>query len=543
MLAAYEAAYKAELWERRNFWLILEWYLDRDQLEDARRFFEGCAPDKPDLPKQGWCDDISRQRGKSYKWTAILVAWCHCYPGQYTKYAAQLGNSVREIIAPAINALTKDMPEAMRPSEDKIGHIWRFPKGPGEEPSEIKAAGVNLGHYDDLRGPKAHIIVQDEAAFYDDFDRVQEVLGPQLSTTLGPMVYCTTPPYVPTHPYEAVLAIHRAIGRYVHRTIHNHPRMSPEEIRAHLESVARTKGLSYEAFLLTTYYQREYLCMHVVEISKVVIPEWSSAAPAPHPEGTSWGDVLTAECPRPAFFDAYDSLDIGFTRDPSAWIGGFWDWGYAILVIEDETPPLRQKEGAGLAAAIVEKRRALWPTKDPITGAPRRPPSKDARKSPCGTYWLPRRSIGDGSGNGADKLEEIRKAGLKEGVAFEHASKGDLEARVSAVRTMVAQGKIWIHPRCVNLRTQIATGLWADKNKSEFERTETHHLDHLAALVDLVDSLERGRCPYPDGWDLSEAARQNTAFPDRPKPVTVGTQTYDPASEDLSSAFGQLPWE
>lgn len=477
----------ASLWRRRFVWPLLEVYLDRDQLADARAFFEGCDVQRGVLPSNDWYDDISRQRGKSWKWCVIAVVWCHCHPAQYVKYAAQLGGSVRSIIVPTIGRLVADMPEEMRPTEDKTDHLWRFPNQSGKPQSEIKAAGMNNGHESDLRGAATHLFIKDECGFYTDFPTVEEVSRPQLLTTRGCSVYATTPPDSPGHPSASVREGLKALGRYVHRTIYGHPRMTPEEVDAFLEKEARTRGMTLAQFKATSYFRREFLSMHIIEATRAVIPEWSEDAGPNHLAGLTWGDVHTKALERPLFYDAYDGLDIGFTRDPSAWLGGHWDWSNARLVIEDETPPLYRTRSDALADAIRAKRADLWP----LSG---RRPSNEAKKSKCGKYWVPWLSVGDGSGNGAEKLAEL----AEEGLDFIHAEKPDLESRVNAVRTLLAQGKLWINPRCVHLRKQLATGLWADKwAKNDFERTEEGHLDHVAALVDLVHHVDRQRRPVP----------------------------------------------
>lgn len=494
-------AYREELWRRKKVWPLLEEYLDRDQLEDIHAFMKGGDAETGKLPGEDWYDDISRQRGKSYKWTVFDIVWCHCHTGQQLKYLAQYGTSVRGIIVPVIQMLLSDMPPEFHPKhdgpesihEDKQDHKWHFPHI-GKQPSTFHATGANNQHYKALRGPKAHKITQDECGFYDDFEEVQSALRPMLITTGGPVVYCTTPSESPAHPSEETCQGLKSIGRYSHRTIHNHPRLSQAQIDAVLQKEAARKGLNLEQFKATSYYRREYLCMHIVEATRAVCPEWSADAMPGMPEGTTWGDAHTADLPRPLFCDWYDTLDIGFTRDPSAWLGAYWDFSSARLVIEDESEPMRQFRAEMVGDTILAKRRALWPASGP-------PPTPvDAQKSPCGTYWMPRLSVGDGSGNGAEKLNEL--AAHDPGLHFIHADKADLESRVNAVRTLVAQGKLWVHPRCANLRKQLATGLWAGKAKAEFERSETDHLDHFSALVDLVSHIDRQRNPVPPGYGI-----------------------------------------
>jgi len=495
--AALRRAGIASLWRRRKVWPLLEVYLDRDQLADIRSFMQGGDAETGRLPGADWYDDISRQRGKSWKWTVFAVVWCHCHPKQQAKYLAQFGTSVRGIISPTIASLLEDMPSEFRPrsdgpeavSEDKVDHKWHFPHAGGE--SVLHAAGANNEHYKALRGPRAHLLIQDECAFYSAFEEAQAALRPMLITTGGPCVYATTPAETPAHPSEQTCQALKAAGRYVHRTIYNHPRLSDEEVEARLRTEAARKGLTLEQFKRSSYFRREYLCMHIVEATRALCPEWSEDAGSEHPAGTTWGDAHTKALERPLFSDWYDSLDIGFTRDPSAWLGAYWDWSNARLVVEAESDPMRQFRAETVAETIRTKRRELWPT------AGRPPTPREARKSPCGTYWLPYQSIGDGSGNGAEKLREL----AEEGLHFTHAEKPDLESRVNAVRTLVAQGKLWVHPRCVNLRKQLATGLWADKfSKADFERTEDGHNDFFAALVDLVHAIDRQRCPVPQDF-------------------------------------------
>lgn len=528
-LAARTAAL-ASLWRRRKVWPLLEVYLDRDQLTDIRAFMEGGDAERGVLPGADWYDDISRQRGKSYKWTTFDIVWCHCHPGQQLKYLAQTGVSVRGIIMPVIQSLLEDMPPEFQPKhdgteavrEDKQDHKWHFPHS-GRTPSTFHATGANNQHYKALRGPRAHKLTQDECGFYDDFEEVQNALRPMLITTGGGSVYATTPAESPNHPSELTMQGLKAQGRYVHRTIYNHPRLSEEDIDRRLSAEAARKGQTIEAFKRSTYYRREYLSMHIVEATRAVCQEWSEDAGSEHPEGMTWGDVHTADIPRPHFCDWYDSLDIGFTRDPSAWLGAYWDWTNGRLVVEMESEPLRQPRADVLGDEILRLRRMLWPT----TGRP--PTPVDCQRSPCGSYWMPRLSVGDGSGNGAEKLRELSAHNL--GLNFIHALKPDLESRVNAVRTLAGHGKLWVHPNCKNLRKQLSTGLWADKQKSDFERTEEGHLDHFSALVDLVQHIDRQRCPVPQDYGRTSEMEQW-------RPVGRSDTLHE-----LDKALEGAPWE
>lgn len=526
---------RAELWRRREVWPLLELYLDAHQLEDIHRFMEGGDAAKGRLPSNDWCDDISRQRGKSWKWTVFSVVWCHCRPGQQVKYLAQYGTSVRGIIAPTIAQLIEDMPREYRPKsktlesigEDKVDHKWHFPHSRGE--SCLHAAGANNQHYKALRGPRAHLLVQDECGFYDDFEGVQRALRPMLITTLGASVYATTPPESPAHPYEDTCQALKAAGRYVHRTIHHHPRLKVEQVEALLQREATRLGVSLTAFKRSTFYRREYLCLHVTEETRAVVPEWNEVLEDGGEEGRTLADVLVREVPRPRLFDTYTSADFGFTRHPSAILFGHWDYEHARLVVEDETPPLYRTRTDKLSEAYREKCRELWPLSGPppFPEAVPAPPDVDAKTGEvrdAGGFWLPYMALGDKGGRGAEVLVELAK---------DHAlhwagavKETDLEVMVNDLRRLVGAGKLLVHPRCKHLIHQLATGLWADKQKTDFAEDSKGHLDHLAALVYLVRAVDRQRNPYPLGYG-TDAQNQ----------VVVGSEHAPHGRRALEGAF------
>lgn len=502
---------RAQLWRNRKVWPLLELYLDAHQLEDIRAFMQGGDAERGCLPNADWADDISRQRGKSWKWTVFAVVWCHCHPGQQVKYLAQYGTSVRGIIAPTIAGLLEDMPAEYRPrhkgpeaiDEDKVDHKWRFPHGLRAE-SCLHAAGANNQHFKALRGPRAHLLIQDECGFYDDFPEVQAALRPMLITTLGPCVYATTPPASPAHPYTATMQALKSEGRYVHRTIHGHPRLTAEQVQGILRKEASNKGLALEQFKRSTYYRREFLCLHVTEETRAVVPEWNEVLEEDGaPEGLTLADKLVREVPRPRLYDTYTSADFGFTRHPSAVLFAEWYFELGLLVVVDETPPLYRTRTDKLALAYREKCRALWPVdgESPFLEAQPAPPDVDPKTGDVrdpGGFWLPWRAIGDKGGRGAEVLTELSKEHALHWTGAE--KENDLEVMVNDTRRLVGQGKLVVHPRCTHLRHQLATGLWADRQKADFAEDSTGHLDHLAALVYLVRAVDRQRNPYPVGY-------------------------------------------
>lgn len=499
VLTAARKEARAELWRRREVWPLLEVYLDRDQFADARSVFAGVDIQAGCLPDGDFVLDISRQRGKSWFCCTIASVLCHCLPGFLVNYAAQEQKSVRQIVAPTLASILEDCPPELRPRFDSQDNVWKW-----ENASRIRAFGCNNKQYVAGRGPRAHLNVEDECGFYDEYDAVQAVLAPQLQTTRGFSLFASSPPETPSHPHSAVAMAHKAKGRYSHRTIYNHPRMTEAEIERFLTKEAEKKGQTLAAFKRSTYYCREFLALHVVEEKRAVIPEWSTPPDEEgSPEGLTLADRLVREVPRPRLYDTYTSADFGFTRHPSAILFAWWDFENARLVVEDETPPLYKTRTDALALEYRKKCRELWPVTGPrpYLEAMPAPPDVDAKTGEVrdpGEFWLPWRALGDKGGRGAEVLLELGK---------EHAlhwtgavKETDLEVMVNDTRRLVGMGKLVVNPRCQHLITQLATGLWADRRKADFAEDSTGHLDHLAALIYLVRAVDRQRNPYPVGF-------------------------------------------
>jgi hypothetical protein len=208
----------------------------------------------------------------------------------------------------------------------------------------------------------------------------------------------------------------------------------------------------------STDWRREYLCELVTDEARQIIPEFT--------------DALVREVPRPQYFDAYVGMDVGFT-DLTAVLFGYWDFANATLVVEDELA-LSRMTTEDLANGIrgVEQRLG-WP----------KPPY--SRVSDTDLIVI----------NDLNRLHDL---------GFTPTLKDDKEAAINAVRMLCAQGKLAVHPRCVNLRAHLKYGIWNERRTS-FERAEGFgHFDMIDALVYLVRSVRREVNPYPHLLGYSE---------------------------------------
>lgn len=471
-----------ELWRRGDVWLLWEVLLDRDQFADLKKIFEGVDVQAGNLPSDDFVLDISRQRGKSWLCCAIAAVLCRCIPKLFVKYVAQEQKSVRAIVAPTLEALLTNCPDDLKPTFNQMDNVWLWPNG-----SNMRAAGADGQQYKALRGQRSHLNIKDEAGFYDDYDAVERVLAPQTQTTKGFAIDASTPPESPGHPYTKVAMAARARGRYSHRTIYNHPRMTPAQVDAFLAKEATKKGQSLEEFKASSYFKREYLCEHVIEEDRAIIPEWMKV------DATN---VL--EVPRPQLFDAYASHDVGF-RDGMGVLWGFWDFYWARLVIEDELLLFGARTGQ-VADAVKEKEATLYPSTGPR-------PNLESRKRADGKAWEPYLRVMDTGGLG----ELIRNEYAAEhGLSFMPTAKDELEMQVNRLREMTGNGKLFIHPRCKLLRQQLLTGLW-NKNRTDFARGENGHADLIACLIYLARNVRRERNPFPPGFGVDHTSQYVTS--------------------------------
>lgn len=476
LLSAAKSAAMAELWRRREVWPLLEALLDRDQLADARAIFAGVDIQRGELPRDDYVLDISRQRGKSWLCCVLAGVLCHCLSGLFVKYAAQEQKSVRAIVQPTMDSVFTDCPRDLRPRFVADDSKWAFPNG-----SNITAAGCNNKGYVALRGQKAHIVVKDEAGFYDDYDAVDRVLAPQLQTTKGFSIDASTPPETPGHPYTVVAKAAKLRGRYSHRKIYNHPRMTPEEVDAFLRKEADKKGLTLEQFKRTTYYLREFECQHVMEEGRAIVPEWAHVNQA----------EVVREHARPDVYTAYHVIDPGETRSLFVGLLGYWHFVDGVLVVEREVVLSHPDDGEA-GEALVAAERENW-----------QQDREDGR-----VESIIRRSDVDPS-----LIKFLSKPPYN--LPFQEAEKTNADAALNSMREAIAKGQIIIHPRCTTLLLTLETGIW-NKSRSSYEFNErTGHADAIDALKYMWRSVQKDRNPglrnLPSGAPIHPSATSGAA--------------------------------
>lgn len=428
---------------------------------------------------------VSRQRGKSFFAVTLACETAIKTPGAFIRYAAPTQKAVHAIVEPLIAQVLSDCPEGLRPRYSSQAGTWEWPNG-----SALFAAGVDNQQYDRLRGTRAHLVIFDEAAFYDDLEAVEAVLKPQLLTTGGKALYISSPPESPAHPFVSRYRAAQFEGNAFHATIREHPRLSEFQVREFLVREAKARGLSLDAFLLSTYCRREFFAEIVAEESRQAVPAWT-----PEKQG-----ALIQERVRPKYFDAYVSLDIGFVDGHGA-LFAYWDIERSRLVIEDELV-LKGKTIDVLAAAIKAKELALY-------GSTR----FDGTLSAAVNWELVPEWLRGKAHSTAPRQPYLRIAdddplaladlAINHGIAFLPTKKDEKALAVDAVNIAFQREEIEIHPRCEALQRQLYTTLW-DKNRRQWERTSEGHGELIDCLVYLWRNLRKHKDPRPpqrEVWD------------------------------------------
>jgi hypothetical protein len=484
-------ASQAELWRRGD----VAWLLDEGQAQWVTDFWAGDGA-------AVWM--IGRQRGKSFAALSLACGLAVEKPGAIIRYAALTAKSAKGIVLPTLQQVLKHCPPEVKPEVRELEGVVAWPNG-----SVLTWAGTDNEQFERLRGPRAHLVLLDESAFYADLERVESALLPQLTTTQGRALYLSTPPESVAHTFVRRWNAARAAGRGFHASVHDNPRLGPEGVARLERQEAARLGLTVEELRASTFWRREYLAELVQEESRAAVPGWTATAQA----------ECVGEVPRPAHFDGYVGVDFGF-GDPHGVVFAWWDYQGNRLVVEDELE-LRGATTAQLAEAIKRREAQLWGV-DRWAGTLLGAKAADmpawmlaAARSANDVPRQPYLRVGD---NDPLTLADLHG---QHGLAVLPTRKDDKALAVSDLDEAVRQRRIRVHPRCRRLIEQLASTTW-NKTRTEWQRTDKDHGDLLDALVYLHRNVHRHRDPRPELEQRRALAGGNTDnlwVPEAPDPM------------------------
>lgn len=414
----------------------------------------------------------ARRVGGSYLLCLRAIEQCLKKPDAQVKYAAPTAKAVRKIIQPNIRKILADCPKELRPKWNSLDMEYKFPNG-----STITTAGCENQNFENLRGTEADEIYMDEVGFIDDLGYViDDVLMPQIQDTNGKIILTSTPPRSPGHESVRIAMNHKSSGRFYQCTVWDNPRRTKAQHDAFFADRAASKGMGLDEYYASVTFRREYLGEFVADEEKSVIPEWCKALE----------DHLVRTIAEHKHRDSYVALDVGW-KDGMAALFGYWDFHGQRLIIQDEYL-VYKKTTDFVAEGILAKELQLWGNRKPYL------------------------RISD------NNLQFIADLNSKPGICFVPTAKDNKELQINKLREWIRLRKIYIHPRCVKLVTQLASTTW-NKSRTSYERTADGHGDLLDALVYMVRNVRTSKNPYPRGIEDRDNHQMMTIFKDGPSGV------------------------
>lgn len=439
-----------EAWRRGE----LKWKLDSLQQELYHLYYDGKHKTNTWL--------CSRRTGKSYALVVLAMEQCIKHPNSIVKYAAPTKVQINTILRPIFKKILEDCPEDVKPTLKTAEYIYYFPNG-----SEIQLAGTDNGHAEKLRGGDSHLAIIDEAGSCSDLnDLIKSILLPTTLTTSGKIIIAGTPPKEEDHDFISYIEQAELRGSLIKKTIHDNVRLTEEQRQ---ELIIEVGGLHTEEA------RRELLCELIKSSSTSVIPEFNA----------DLEKEIVKEWPRPPFYDAYVSMDLGGT-DLTAVLFAYYDFRADKIIVEDEIIMDFQEPGNSLEKLtneIIQKEEKLWT--NPLSGELKEPTLRVSDSNPIA-------------------LNEIIKYS-KNKVIFTVTKKDDRESALNNFRALLNTKKIIIHPRCKAFVRHLKNVRWKSKTaKTDFARSaDNGHYDAVDAGIYLIRNINLRKNPYPSHYDLN----------------------------------------
>jgi len=421
--------------------------------------------------KQGILDDKSkisvvmcaRRLGKSYLALTMAIEACLKNPDTIVKYVFPKQKAAKKNIIPIMKTILDDCPKHLRPVFMAADLLYKFPNG-----SELQMAGSDNGNIENIRGGNSSLNIVDEAGFCDDLTyAVRSVLAPTTKLTQGRTILVSTPSRYEDHEFVQDWALkYQAEGRIRVFTIFDNPQFTEAIIKDALDD--------YPDGDKDPGFRREYMCEIMRSADNSILPSFSSDVEKV---------IVRTDYPRPVFYDAYVSMDIG-GADLTAVLFGYYDYLNATTVIEDELIFGKEVNTKSVAEAIRKKESELWI--NPIDLSPMPPYLRIA------------------DNNNLIMLTDLQR---DHGINFIPTRKDNREAAINALDVGLSQHKVVIHPRCTHTLYHMKFARW-DKSRRNFLKIKDSpsgqikggHADALAAIIYLHRNIIKSKNPYPIGY-------------------------------------------
>lgn len=379
---------------------------------------------------------VGRQTGKSFLLNVRAIEHCIRAPKTICVYVAPVERKLASFIRGILQIVLDDCPEDIRPDWKQQKNQLVFKNG-----SIIHYFGSTNENHNAIRGlGRVTLGILDEAGFFSNLSELQSVMAPMLLRARGKLVYSSSSPETPDHPFVALIEQAKMEGWYIF-----HPTWDNKEIDpAALDDLARNLGGKE-----STKWRREVGCELIVERTKQVLPEWDARF------------IRKLDKPKTyRFFHHFVAFDPGF-KDPNAVTFGTYFFGHGLLYIEDEIViPGKDITIDKLAAKIQAKVVELWPGSDRVH------------------YW-------------ADPANQtvLDEMGKRYKLYFNWTAKDKKKQYLETLRSDISAGGVILDPKCVVHASMFANTIW-NKARNDFERSASgFHGDCIDTLLYMHRNL------------------------------------------------------
>ena len=479
----------------------LEWLLHSDQRDVLSQWRASTAG--------RFVLETGRRWGKTYFLLCVSLMACFSRPRSRVVYGAPTLKHLKEFVLPTLDTIAALLPETVRPRFNVTNsHIECF-----------NGSWIHLFGADDQRQADTGVGSDAVLAVFDECGAngvasllayiIKSIFRPSLMMTGGRILLASSPARIPEHEFTRMTEQAEANGAHAHRTIYDNPRLTPEMREAFIAADALDEGLTVEAYMQTDTFRREYLAERVVDKLLVVLPEWADKR-----------STCIRVVERPEFFDAHVILDPG-GADPHAVLFGYWHFGLARWVLEDELLMRDSESSLDVSEAIKAKERALYGT-DRWDGTVRAFEEQDEPLLAALPDWMREKWAKESPRNprvrwmDASSLILCRDLYSLHGLAFVPTAKDNLAAQVNNLRVLVRGEEVLMHPRCVHTDRHWRTTTWANHRRKEFARRSGEHGDLLACGIYGARNLDKQRDPTP-----ANRKPQSPVFHRREEPETL----------------------
>jgi len=221
------------------------------------------------------------------------------------------------------------------------------------------------------------------------------------------------------------------------------------------------------------------------------------------PEFLEMQDEIVRPIDLPVKFIPMMSLDVGW-RDFTFALFGYWDFVRGKIVIDDEVVIKNRMNTDLLAKMVKEKEQELW-------GRPSESRFTDV------------------------DLRLVEDMSILHGLHFIPTRKDNKEAQINFLRLCVAQKKIEINPKCVELIRQLGGAIWNNRRTS-YERMDGFgHFDGVDSLIYFVRNVVK-KNPFPS----KEEVWQNQGLFISPK-NQPDSQEWKSLKPNVLTGLSELP--